>query len=672
MNSRAWNQAWLIRALPLAVLVLVIGTVPSAQAATVTSEIQRSVRGVTFEVVVPKAKEDRLAYDKPLPLELLPFVERNDKYWSIGTAFAIGPGQFVTAGHVFLSVLGSQFGPPALRDSAGNVYPVGQVTRFSSNEDFVVFTAAGPANVKALDVNRQPVIDEPVYAVGNALGEGIIIRDGLYTSETPEQQDGRWKWIRFSAAASPGNSGGPLLDSAGRVIGVVIGKSPNENLNFALPIARVLNAPEGRATFDENFVQKLPNLNSTLPGRATRQFALPLNFPEFASAYLKIVGEENQKSRALLRKTYANELFPAGAGSAKVLATVVNDRFPRLLGHDGNSQWQAADPDGLSGIDVPGGVRIDTASQYGVGLFRMSQKAGAGTQLAQVDSKAFMDLLLKGQRVMRQVGTDAVRVTSLGTASRDDINTDSFGRQWQRRIWPLSYIDGFAVTLSLAVPDGHVGLVQTIPAAGFEAALENLELMRDYFYVSYGGTLPQWSNFLSATALRPTAFKELRLKRDKQESLEVSSPNLSMKLRPEALAVDDKSNVTLLMTFMLAGDRLNWDVGGVVVTQDPDKKTQVSVVRQPRPSELAGDEVTVRWKQMVGREAPFNSLAKADVTENSFWIVGIADPSGSRASAANAPAALYEVTCVAERDVLPWDLEEMLRMTLRDLVVTDR
>jgi serine protease Do len=79
-----------------------------------------------------------------------------------------------------------------------------------------------------------------VLAVGNAFGEGVVIRDGLYTSATDEDQDGRWKWIRFSAAASPGNSGGPLLDGDGKVIGIVIGKSPNENLNYSLPIARVL------------------------------------------------------------------------------------------------------------------------------------------------------------------------------------------------------------------------------------------------------------------------------------------------------------------------------------------------------------------------------------------------------------------------------------------------
>lgn len=45
-------------------------------------------------------------------------------------------------------------------------------------------------------------------------------RDGIYTSDTSEDRNGEWRWIRFSAVASPGNSGGPLLDKDGKVAGI--------------------------------------------------------------------------------------------------------------------------------------------------------------------------------------------------------------------------------------------------------------------------------------------------------------------------------------------------------------------------------------------------------------------------------------------------------------------
>src|SRR4249919_79682 len=70
-----------------------------AYAAALTSDLQKAVRGATFEVVTPKPQQDTLKYEKPLPLELIPFTERNDKYWSIGTAFAINNETFISAAH---------------------------------------------------------------------------------------------------------------------------------------------------------------------------------------------------------------------------------------------------------------------------------------------------------------------------------------------------------------------------------------------------------------------------------------------------------------------------------------------------------------------------------------------------------------------------------------------
>ena len=52
---------------------------PAAQA-TVTPELQHAIRVATFEVVMKKPEKDPVTYEKPLPLDLLPFIERNDAY----------------------------------------------------------------------------------------------------------------------------------------------------------------------------------------------------------------------------------------------------------------------------------------------------------------------------------------------------------------------------------------------------------------------------------------------------------------------------------------------------------------------------------------------------------------------------------------------------------------
>ena len=149
-----------------------------------------------------------------------------DKFQSIGTAFAIGPNRFVSAAHVITAGNGSQYGPLAVRNAAGTVYPVDKIIKYSNSEDYVVFSVIGAPTIVPLLTRSRPPLNTTVFAVGNAFGDGVVVRDGLYTSDTPEERDGRWQWLRFSAAASPGNSGGPLIDRNGKVVGVVLRNRP--------------------------------------------------------------------------------------------------------------------------------------------------------------------------------------------------------------------------------------------------------------------------------------------------------------------------------------------------------------------------------------------------------------------------------------------------------------
>jgi serine protease Do len=167
-------------------VLLLVAWAGQAAAADVSAELQRRIRASTFEVVMKKPPEEAVRYEKPLPLELLPYIERTDLYRSVGTAFAIGPNRYVTAAHVLIAGIGSQFGAPALRSSSGVVHPIASIQKFSAYEDFVEFSLAAPLPVAALPTNRTPQLDDAVLAVGNALGEGVVIRDGLFTSQTAE------------------------------------------------------------------------------------------------------------------------------------------------------------------------------------------------------------------------------------------------------------------------------------------------------------------------------------------------------------------------------------------------------------------------------------------------------------------------------------------------------
>jgi S1-C subfamily serine protease len=175
---------------------------PPGARGSVTPEMQQAIRANTFEVVMKKPETDSAKYEKPLPLELLPFHERSDAYRSVGTAFALGHDTYVTAAHVFSLAINSQFGPPALRGSDNIVYPIDRILRYSQHEDYVVFSLLNdPA--AGFSIDAAPRIDEPVLAVGNALGEGIVVLEKL---SKPLPQSGnveslsleKWNAARYS------------------------------------------------------------------------------------------------------------------------------------------------------------------------------------------------------------------------------------------------------------------------------------------------------------------------------------------------------------------------------------------------------------------------------------------------------------------------------------------
>jgi hypothetical protein len=295
----------------------------------------------TFEVVAAKPTADNLTYIKPLPLDLLPFQERADKYFSIGTAFSIGNNQYVTAAHVLGIGIGSLWGPPAIRDSKGHVYPIDQIEKFSLARDFAVFSVTGNPEPSSVIMNIKPDLNSVVYAVGNAFGTGVVVRDGLYTFKTPEEQDNRWNWLRFSAAASPGNSGGPLLDKDGAVIGIVLRASQNENLNYALPIDEVLQAPADRADIDNRASYQFDVLDTIQSGTFKAQFSLPLSFSEFSSTFIKLANAfSTSQLKALLGKE-PGKVFPKGAGSSRLLHDAPRMQyFPGLITRKRDGEWE--------------------------------------------------------------------------------------------------------------------------------------------------------------------------------------------------------------------------------------------------------------------------------------------------------------------------------------------
>ncbi|MGH8251581.1 MAG: S1 family peptidase [Steroidobacteraceae bacterium] len=383
--------------------------------------IEREIRAASFELVIPRNDEGKTVESKrPLPWDPLPFSIRNVRYLSIGTAFAIVRNEYLT---------------DALRTPDRKVHAIDQVLRFSGHEDFMRFSLRDPPGVKPLAVETRPQINSEVHAVGNAPGEGVVIRSGLLTSETPEQQDGRWQWNRFSAAASPGNSGGPLVDSAGRVIGVVLAASQSENLNVALPIRQVLEAPNRRARMDVRLPYQLPVMPFTAQETLKFDFELPMGVTEFGSRLLAELNAHHDRVRAKLLTEQAERLFPRGLQSVRMMHTGNRAWQVRLIGYASDGEWQPRESAGQIEASLPHGGQVTAGAAANAALVQLRKPENLSLAALFADSKLQMDLALKALNWSGFIGAEPVQLISLGPATLDGSHVDAYGRTWQVRGW---------------------------------------------------------------------------------------------------------------------------------------------------------------------------------------------------------------------------------------------
>jgi len=95
---------------------------------------------------------------------------------------------------------------------------------------------------------RSPVFEtEPVYALGFPFGRQlatnretprITITAGSVTSLRSDIND-QVMFIQTDAAIDPGNSGGPVVDQEGRLVGVTVAKLMNTSISFVIPRRRL-------------------------------------------------------------------------------------------------------------------------------------------------------------------------------------------------------------------------------------------------------------------------------------------------------------------------------------------------------------------------------------------------------------------------------------------------
>ncbi len=212
-----------------------------------------------FKFVRPKIVEFIKVKDPKAIRDLKKYAGVDDKDFKdeIGycTGFIVGPGIVLTANHCLhgLALVDSDI-KFKLKTHDGKLHHVERVLGFDIKKDFLYLQAPSLKEYGCLEISpKESKVGEKVYTIGNVAGEGIAIRDGIMASKTKDPDDPDVEFIRYSAAASPGNSGGPLVDEYGKVTALVFASTMAENYNLGTGSENLL---QGRDRFVDNLDTK--------------------------------------------------------------------------------------------------------------------------------------------------------------------------------------------------------------------------------------------------------------------------------------------------------------------------------------------------------------------------------------------------------------------------------
>ena len=199
--------------------------------------------------------------------------DKSGKEWT-GTGFALKNGYIITNHHVVngaksILVLGIN-GNAAIEYNAVTV-------SVDKNNDLALIRISdtrfgGFDDIPYAIVNKLCDVGEDVFVLGYPLttymGEEIKLTNGIISSKSGYQGD--ITTYQISAPIQPGNSGGPMFDSKGNIVGVINAGIPGaENVGYAIKTSYLYNLVESAVSL--NIIPKTNTIQSSSLSDKTRE-----------------------------------------------------------------------------------------------------------------------------------------------------------------------------------------------------------------------------------------------------------------------------------------------------------------------------------------------------------------------------------------------------------------
>ena len=208
---------------------------------------------VSAFVVVDKFSNRKLSAEEIFDMIAPSTVEINaigDTFESTGTgSFIDNEGTVVTNYHVIESCHTIN-----IKAQNGNTYKVQSVLGFDKDRDLAIIKT-DCQNERFIEFESDKAkTGEKVYTLGSSLGLTGTFSEGIISSASRKIEG--LEFIQTTAPISSGNSGGPLVNEYGKVIGITTGAfTEGQNLNLAIPASAINEISRERTYSINDFFQ---------------------------------------------------------------------------------------------------------------------------------------------------------------------------------------------------------------------------------------------------------------------------------------------------------------------------------------------------------------------------------------------------------------------------------
>ena len=256
-----------------------------------------------------------------------------------GTAFCIHPsGLFLTNAHVVDGLAAADIKIVLTPGEAGEKQLPATVIRKNAEVDLALLKVVSDKPLPCLELGSIDTLVETaeLTAFGYPFGKALAFEDGKYPSisvsvgrvTSLRKAAGKLEAIQLDASLNPGNSGGPVLDKSGKVVGVVMAGIHGAALNFSIPVNQV-----------SEFLVK-PELEFTPPGLTKANMSQTAKFsarlvwfvpaPKGAKVDLVLITPQEQRKFPMVadREGYSVQAVPVPPVS-DIPDVRLTGRFPK-------------------------------------------------------------------------------------------------------------------------------------------------------------------------------------------------------------------------------------------------------------------------------------------------------------------------------------------------------